>query len=322
MVVRLDVRRLHKVDAARIDDDQLGAFAQSLFHARAEHGVRIGRVGADDQHHVGLVDALEVLRAGSFAERLLQAIAGRGVADAGARIDVVVVEGGANQLLHGVDFLVCCARRSDAADRRPAVLRLRLLEPLGGVVDRFVPRDALPRVGDLLADYRCRDAILVRRIAERETALDARVTLVGATILVGHHAHDFFAPHLGLERAADAAIGAGRDDRVLGLAHIDHGLLDQGRCRTSLHAGAARHAFGRQERFVHAGRDVRGKAATVDRQRERALNFFAGAYAARADDALRRFELEIGVGRIFRLELVVLLPSALLANTWFSPSYP
>ena len=50
---------------------------------------------------------------------------------------------------------------------------------------------------------------------------------------------------------------------------------------------------------------MRGKAATVDRQRERALNFFAGAYAARADDALRRFELEIGVGRVFRLELVV-----------------
>ena len=68
------------------------------------------------------------------------------------------------------------------------------------------------------------------------------------------------------------------------------------------------------------GRDVRGKAATVDRQRERALNFFAGADAARADDALRRLELEVGVGRILRLEAVVCVPSARLANTWFSPS--
>ena len=39
MVVRLDVRRAHEVDAARIDDDQLGAFAQALLHARGEHGV-------------------------------------------------------------------------------------------------------------------------------------------------------------------------------------------------------------------------------------------------------------------------------------------
>ena len=56
-------------------DDQFGAFAQPLLHARSEHGVGVGRVGADDQHHIGLIDALEVLRAGRFAKRLLQAVA-------------------------------------------------------------------------------------------------------------------------------------------------------------------------------------------------------------------------------------------------------
>ena len=122
VIVGLDMRRAHKVDAARIDDDQLGAFAQALLHARSEHGVGVGRVGADDQDHIGLVDALEVLRAGGFAERLLQAIAGRRVADAGAGVDVIVVEGGADHALHDVDFLVRRARRGDAADRVLAVL--------------------------------------------------------------------------------------------------------------------------------------------------------------------------------------------------------
>ena len=160
----------------------------------ANTGWRVGRVGADDQDHVGLVDALEVLRAGGFAERLLQAIAGRRVADARARVDVVVVEGGADHALHGVDFLVGRARGGDAADRVLAVLGLRLLEALGGVVDRLVPRDVPPRIGDLLADHRCQDAILVRRIAEREAALDARVALVGAAVLVGHHARRLLRP--------------------------------------------------------------------------------------------------------------------------------
>ena len=40
MVGRLDMRRAHDVDAARIDDDQLGALADTLLHARREHRMR------------------------------------------------------------------------------------------------------------------------------------------------------------------------------------------------------------------------------------------------------------------------------------------
>ena len=61
---RLDVRALDQVDTARIDDDDLGALAQPLLHARTEHGIRIGRVGADEDHHVAFFDRIEVLRAG------------------------------------------------------------------------------------------------------------------------------------------------------------------------------------------------------------------------------------------------------------------
>ena len=145
------------------------------------------------------------------------------------------------------------------------------------------------------------DAFLMRGVAEREAALDARVAFVGAAVLVGDHAHDALALHLGLERAADAAIGARGDDAVLGLAVLDDRLLDQRGGRAGLHAGAAGHALGRKEIVVHAGGDVRGKAAAVDGQRERALHLFTGADAARADDALRRLELEVGVRRVLRL---------------------
>ena len=69
----LDMRHAHQVDAARIDHDQLGAFAQPALHARGEHRMTIGRIGADDHDHVGLIDGVEILRAGRGAERACSA---------------------------------------------------------------------------------------------------------------------------------------------------------------------------------------------------------------------------------------------------------
>ena len=77
VVGRLDVRAAYQVDAARVGDDQLGALAQPPLHPRGEDGVGVGGVGADQQDHVGLLDRLEVLRAGGGAEGLLEAVAGR-----------------------------------------------------------------------------------------------------------------------------------------------------------------------------------------------------------------------------------------------------
>ena len=70
-----------------------------FFMPRGEDRVAVGRVGADHQDDVGLLDGLEILRAGRGAEGRLQAVAGRRVADAGAGIDIVVAEAGADQLL-------------------------------------------------------------------------------------------------------------------------------------------------------------------------------------------------------------------------------
>ena len=308
--VRFDVRRAHEVDAARVDDDEAGAFfgrgaAQTSLHARREHRVPVGRVGADDDDAVGVVDAVEVLRSRGLAERLLQAIARRRMAHARARVDVVGAERSADQLLHEEGLLVGAARARDAADRVLAVLLLDAADLAGGVGKGLVPAHFLPRVRDLAADHRLLQPVLVRRVAPREAALHAAVSVVRLAVLVGHHANDFAALHLGAERAADAAIRARRDDGVVGLALLDDRLLGQRCGGASLHARAARHAFTRQE-VRRARSDLAVEAAAFDRQRERALDLLARAHAARADDALARVEREVGVGLVLlRVEVVL-----------------
>ena len=124
----LDMRRGDHVDAARIDDDQLGALAQPLLQPRGKDRMAVGRVGADDDDDIGVLDRIEILRAGRGAEGGAEAVAGRRMADAGAGIDIVVAEAGADQLLDEIGFFIGAARRGDAADRIAAVLILDAAE--------------------------------------------------------------------------------------------------------------------------------------------------------------------------------------------------
>ena len=117
VIVRLDVRRAHDADLARIDDDELRALSQPPLHLRGEHRMTLGRIRADEHDHIGLHDGHERLRAGRLAQRVLQAVAGRRMAHARAGIDVVVAERRAHQLLHEIRLFVRAARRGDAADR-------------------------------------------------------------------------------------------------------------------------------------------------------------------------------------------------------------
>src|SRR5271156_5643520 len=110
--------------------------------------------------------------------------------------------------------------------------------------DRLVPRYLAPGVGDFLPNHRVQDTVLVIGIAPGEAALDAGMAVIGLAVLPRHHADELVAAHLGLEAAPDAAIGAGGDDGMLGLADLDDGFLHQGRGRASLNAGAARDTFG------------------------------------------------------------------------------
>ncbi len=116
VIVRLDMRVLHQVDAPGIDDDQARTLADPLLHAAAEHRMGVGRVGAHDQDDIRVHDGIKRLGTGRGAERGAEAVAGRRVADPGAGIDVVVAEGRADQLLHQVRLFIGAARRGDAAD--------------------------------------------------------------------------------------------------------------------------------------------------------------------------------------------------------------
>ena len=71
--------------------------------------------------------------------------------------------------------------------------------------------------------------------------------MIRFAVLVRHHADHFVALHLGLERAADAAVGAGGDDAVLALALRETDFFDQRRGGAGLHARAAGDAFGIEE---------------------------------------------------------------------------
>src|SRR6185295_2676103 len=164
------------------------------------------------------------------------------------------------------------------------------------------------------ADQRFQDPVAVGGVAPGEAPLDATVPVVRLAVLVRYHAHHFFAAHLRLERAADAAIGAGRDHRVLGLADLDDLLLDQRRRRAGLNAGAAAHAFGIHEGQV-AGGHAAAETTALDGQRDGALHFVTRAHATRADDALRRIVLEIRIRRVLHVVDVVL---AFVAVTHFA----
>ena len=187
-------------------------------HPGGEHRVGVGGVGADDEHDVGLLDRREVLGAGRGAEGVVQAVAGGGVADPRAGVDVVVAERRPHHLLDDVDLLVGAPRRRDAADRTDAVLLAQPEEPGGDPLDGLLPRHDLPLVVDRVTHHRRHLPVAVRGVPVGEAALDARVPLVGAAVLPRHHPHDpgrvTRALHLGLERAADPAVGARRDHRA------------------------------------------------------------------------------------------------------------
>ena len=128
VIVGFDMRRrANQINRSRIGNDQLRALAQTLLHPRGKHRMTVGGIGADDHDHVGLIDGIELLRSRRCSECRLQAIARRGMADPRARIDVVVVENSAHELLHDECFFVRAAGRCDGAyGSRPYFSWMRL----------------------------------------------------------------------------------------------------------------------------------------------------------------------------------------------------
>ena len=274
----------------------------------------VRRIGADEEDDVGLFDRIEVLGAGGGAECRLQTIARRRMADAGAGVDIVVAEAGADHLLDEIDLLIGAARGGDAADRAAAVFRLDVLDLPGRKADRLVPGDLAPGLSVVIADHRIEDTILMIRITDGKAALDAGMAAIGLAVLVGDHTDDLFALHFRLEGTADAAIGAGRHRRRGGHALLDHRLFLKRLGRAGLDAGAAGDAIGGDEIVDRrSGRDAAIEASALDRQREGALNLVARPDAARADDAFGGIEAEIRV-RIIDAAIEMVAPTIGIAN--------
>ena len=102
MVICCDVRRTHQIRPARVDDDELCAFPQTLFHPRSEDRMRVRWIAADDEDDVGIIDGVEILGSRRRAEGLAQSIAGRRMADSRASVDIIVTETAADQLLNEI----------------------------------------------------------------------------------------------------------------------------------------------------------------------------------------------------------------------------
>lgn len=80
MVICRDVRRTHQIRPARVDDDELCAFPQTLFHPRSEDRMRVSWIAADDEDDIGFIDGVEILGSRRRAESLAQSIASRRMA--------------------------------------------------------------------------------------------------------------------------------------------------------------------------------------------------------------------------------------------------
>lgn len=203
MKIRAYMRRAHNIRAARVDHDQFGTLPEATFDPAGKDRMTIGRVRADDQDHVALLDTVEVLRARRCSEGGLETIARGRVAYARAGIDVVGAKACADQLLHKEGFFICAPARSDPAQSVRAVGVTYADQPGRGKLQRFLPVNFAPGLVDPLPDHRFEDTLLMLGIAPGETSFDAAMPAIGLAFLPGHHPHKLFAAHLRAKGAAD-----------------------------------------------------------------------------------------------------------------------
>ena len=61
VILGLDMRTFHQISAARVDDDQFGTLAQTLLQTAGKDRVAVGRIGANDDHDIGLFNRIKIL---------------------------------------------------------------------------------------------------------------------------------------------------------------------------------------------------------------------------------------------------------------------
>ena len=100
----------------------------------------LGRVRADDDGDIGVLDLVEGRGHGTRADVFQQGGNGRGMTEPRAVVDIVVAEALADKFLEQIGFFVRALGRAEARNRAGAfVVPAAACQPPGGGVERLFP---------------------------------------------------------------------------------------------------------------------------------------------------------------------------------------
>ncbi len=177
-------------------------------------GMRISRIGADDEHHLGQVDILVAGRRRIGAQRLLVAGHRAGHAQARIGIDIVGADQALGELVEDVVILGQQLAGNVEADAVRAMLGDGIGEFFRHEIEAGIPGGALARGIALRAQFRMKRArLLLQQGAGRQVqraALGAQAAEVGRVLGIALHAQHLPAVGFDDHAAAHAAVAAGR----------------------------------------------------------------------------------------------------------------
>ena len=190
----------------------------------ADHRVRLGRVAADQQEHVGVLDLVQRVRGGAASEDGGQSRHRGAVAHAGAVVDVVRAQHRAHELLEEIILFVRAPARRDPHDGLRTVLSLDRREPVRHQPEGFFPRRLAkagePRAARRVLDKRRGEPVGMVHEVESQAAFHAQIGLVERLASRRFDADDPAVVDQGIDLAARSAVRAQRRTAALGLAEL------------------------------------------------------------------------------------------------------
>ena len=287
-----------KFRAARVGEDQLRAVLHRILDPRGRHRMVDDRIGADQQHDLGLQHVHHRIRHRAGADSFQQRRDARCMAQPRAMVDIVGAETRPHELLEQVGLLVAALGRSEARQRVRSVVVADAPQRAACQCQRLLPArlaEGFQRIGRihralgilghaLLADQRPREPLRVMDVVEAEAALHAQPVVIGRAV-ASFDAHDLVVLDVIRELAADAAIRAQRRYGAVGRREIRFLRRRERAGGTRLHAFAARDARRLAHRIVQVEHDLRVRAAQRETDDVVDLLLAARAHAARALDA-------------------------------------
>ena len=203
---------------ARVADDQRRVvLLLGLQHVQQRDGMRLGRVAADDEDGLGIVDVVVAVGHGAVAPCVGHTRHGGRVTDPGLVIHVVRAPIG-GKLAEQIGLFVGMLGRSQPVDAVRSAFLADLHHAVADLVDRLFPADALPLATLFL--HRVFQAALAMRVFAHRGALGAMGTQVERAVPAGLLPHPDTVLHFGHDGTADRTVGA---DRLHGLNRIGGG---------------------------------------------------------------------------------------------------